>query len=84
METLLKQMSPIAAIIAAAVVNILNYFVVRFVPDELALDFKTLFDVLVMAFVVYGSNMMTKYFVGKPIEKLAHEQAVEKELNGKR
>ena len=78
METLLRQLAPISAVIAAALVNIVNFYVVRFVPDALGADFKTLLDVGIMAGVIYGSNFATRNVIGAPIEK-----ALNGDLNGR-
>lgn len=67
MEALLKQLGPLAAVIATALINITNSFVAKIVPDEIKADVLTLVQVGVMAIIIYASNQAVKV-VGNRIE----------------
>lgn len=79
MDTLIKQLSPLAAVLAAAFLNIINYVAKSFVPAELLNDVGILLQVAVMAIIIYASNLLTKFAVGVPAEK-AVERRIEAEL----
>ena len=77
METLLKQLSPLSAIIAASILNIINYLAKAYVPAALLQDFGILAQVAIMSLVIYGANILTRRGIGAPVERM-----LERKKNG--
>ena len=84
METLLRQLSPISAIIAASILNIINYVVKIFVPEVLLQDVGILAQVAVMSLVIYGANVLTRRGIGEPIERIVEREKHRVECEEKR
>jgi predicted phage tail protein len=79
MDALLRQLSPLAAVVATAVINIVNTYVAKIVPEGLRADANTLVQVVVMAAIIWASNRAVKV-TGNAIEKhqadkASHEKA---------
>lgn len=75
MEALLRQLGPLAAVIATAIINIVNSYITQIVPEGIRADVSTLVQVLVMALIIWASNQAVKAG-GNALERKIEEKNV--------